>query len=463
MGRKAPETQATIVSFEEVRKSAKKGKAAGRQFVMPKASKRRDLFSGLAKSEPLPKAKSQKNSKSLKAKTAAEKAMMAQKAAAPQKAPAGTRMPSVKKAPVVQKAAAPQKASVGKKSLAGKKVPAAQKAATTKKAPTTSSKSLTSLRGNAKTVRLNDPAAQAAPAQRVLVSAPIEGVQSQGGARASVDRAQAKRTAQKPGAKRPAVKTTAKKRPHVKGKVATSEQPEAPQEETKESRVARFSNQVKERNEKKKRARKRAKAERAFNKNYGGDGMGASSKASAQGAGDQAGPRAAVYKGEMGSKQKKSTKMQSKGTAGSLVKGLGARISTMNATAAKRVQFSRKLKGALTGVLVIAIAGVMLYGPAQEYYKQMRETDRLYAEYEAVSHRTDTLQTTIDSLQTEEGIEDKARTDLGYVKRDEQAASVKGITVVDDREFSSNIAPGSIPAPETWYSPFLDPFFGYSG
>lgn len=247
--------------------------------------------------------------------------------------------------------------------------------------------------------------------------------------------------------------------------------------------------------EAKRKARRKAKAEKAYNKAYGADGAGSNNPRKAAGAesgsgsGSEGGPRAALYKGKMGSSQKKSSKMQSKSKAkspkpakakGAKPEGAGkvrgaaaaavgkvaavgskaasAQVPDKAASALKRFQ---KPLIALGALLLIVVA---LYGPAQQYYVQMRETDRLEAEYAAVAQRNDSLQSEIDSLKTDDGVEDRAHEELGYVMSGEETATVKGIEIEDDSEgFSSNVVAGSVPAPETWYSPVLDVLFGYSG
>ncbi len=231
------------------------------------------------------------------------------------------------------------------------------------------------------------------------------------------------------------------------------------------SRAGRLAEAKRQERDKRKKARAKAKASKKFDKSYGGqdastggrsDGLkgrvfGRSKASAAQ---PEGGPRAAVYKGEMGSSHKKSNRMQSQGSP---------EITAPSTSGVKRhsPKIPHKLGIVLCSMLVVAFCAVTLYGPAQQYYHQMRETDRLQAEYAAVAARTEVLQSSIDALQTDAGIEDKAHTDLGYVKANEQTATVKGIDFEDSQEFSSNVLPGSIPAPETWYSPFLDIFFDY--
>lgn len=103
-----------------------------------------------------------------------------------------------------------------------------------------------------------------------------------------------------------------------------------------------------------------------------------------------------------------------------------------------------------------------LYGPAQQYYQEVRERDRLQAEYTAVQQRNDALQDEVDTLSTNEGVEDRAHEEFGWVKSDETAGSVTGIDVEKESDFRANIVPDSIDPPDTWYSGILDPLFGVS-
>ena len=48
------------------------------------------------------------------------------------------------------------------------------------------------------------------------------------------------------------------------------------------------------------------------------------------------------------------------------------------------------------------------------------------------------------------------------MKKGEETANVRGLDLDEDQasSFRANITPGSVEAPETWYSPFLDALFG---
>lgn len=172
--------------------------------------------------------------------------------------------------------------------------------------------------------------------------------------------------------------------------------------------------------------------------------------------GAQGGPRAAVYKGEMGSSHKRSSRMQQQAAAGSSRRGRAA-----SPAAEKPSLFARPpLMGLAATALCVAFAVAFLYGPAQQLYVDMRERDRLAAEYEAVVERNEALGAQVDALQTDAGIEDAARTQLGWVREGEHAVSVGGLDAREKPEFRGNIVSEDIELPDTWYSGVLDPLFG---
>lgn len=167
----------------------------------------------------------------------------------------------------------------------------------------------------------------------------------------------------------------------------------------------------------------------------------------------QAGPRAAVYKGEMGSSHRRSSRMQQKGS------GVSGRVKMLEAKA----PFFTRAPFIVTcaTVLCLGLGATFLYGPAQQLYQDIRERDRLAAEYEAVTERNAAIEASVDALSTEAGIEDAARTQLGWVHEGEHAVSVSGLDEKDEAsEFRGNIVSEDITAPDTWYSDLLDPLFG---
>lgn len=193
--------------------------------------------------------------------------------------------------------------------------------------------------------------------------------------------------------------------------------------------------------------RVKAKAKRAFTKQYGDvtqhtdTGKGAS--------------RAAVYKGEMGAKHKRAVRMQN-----------NPALSIPGASGFPLRKFqlfkSTKCIVALCVVACFVLSCVSLYPSARQYYLTVREHDRLAAEYAAVEERNEALQNNVSALQTDAGVEARAHEQFGWVKQGEQTANVRGLGLEKEEAsaFHAKISPESVTAPETWYSPFLDAFFG---
>lgn len=200
----------------------------------------------------------------------------------------------------------------------------------------------------------------------------------------------------------------------------------------------------------KKKQRLKEKAEKMFAHQFGGSDAAADS-----------GPRAAVYKGEMGKSHKRAF-AEMGGTQ------RGARSSARSdAGKAKKMRSVTASRIAVAVGCLVCVAAVLLflYPTAQQVYLESREEDRLQAEYDALMARNDAMQDRIDYLKTDEGIQDAARQQLGWVKEGEKAVVVEGLSE-DSSDAASDvniqIVSGSIPAPQTWYSPVLDVIFGYS-
>ena len=191
---------------------------------------------------------------------------------------------------------------------------------------------------------------------------------------------------------------------------------------------------------------KKTAAERKFDKQFGG----------ADAPAGEGGPRAAVYKGEMGSTHRRSARMQDEGVQGS------SRASGKRSKEKKSLLFSA-LKMLVCSVVVVAVLYNVLYTPAQQYYLAQRSYDQKVAELEAVNQRNDALNSEVENLSTDEGIEARAHADYGWVSEDENSVMVQGLTSSSSHgEATANVVPGSVAAPQTWYSPVLDVFFGYN-
>ena len=204
------------------------------------------------------------------------------------------------------------------------------------------------------------------------------------------------------------------------------------------------------RREERKRARAKSKAERAYKKRYGKQEAAAAEASAAEGA-----PRAAVYKGEMGRTQRKSMRMQDPAAS---------EPSARRARATAKSPHSR-LAISLTVAACLVFSCAFLYPTARQYYQQMRENDQLEAEYAALLERNETIEDEIAVLETDSGVEQAAREELGWVMDGETSAVVEGLDdedadEEDDSSVQANIVSGSVEMPETWYSPVLDLVFG---
>lgn len=194
--------------------------------------------------------------------------------------------------------------------------------------------------------------------------------------------------------------------------------------------------------EAKKRNRTKKKAEARFNKQYGSD-----SPASSEGA-----PRAALYKGQMGTKHKQAARMQQSATRSSK-RGFGI------PSAKRGLLKAPVILGTIAAVL--ALSWVFLYQPAKDLYVASREHDQLQAEYDALEQRNARLAADVADLQTQSGVEARAHEELGWIKEGEETANVRGLDLEEVEDpFVANVVAGSVPAPQTWYSPFLDVLFG---
>jgi cell division protein FtsB len=107
-----------------------------------------------------------------------------------------------------------------------------------------------------------------------------------------------------------------------------------------------------------------------------------------------------------------------------------------------------------------------VYPSAKDAYTAVRNADQAQAEYQAVVDRNNEIQSRIDTLKTDEGIEDLARNSYGYVMEGEKSVRVAGLgsqsIAADAENQTPAVASGSVAPPTTWYSPVLDVVFGYT-
>lgn len=197
-----------------------------------------------------------------------------------------------------------------------------------------------------------------------------------------------------------------------------------------------------------KRAKQKEKAEKKFNRQF------AESSSASEG-----GPRAAVYKGEMGSKHRQAIRKQND-AAGKASSGLGFSFAGLLTAGAGLIAkaFSSPKRIVLSSVVVCLIFGcAFLYGPTKQYYQTAREHARLNIERELVLERANELSAEEMYLKTDEGIKQKAHSEYGWIEPGENAVTVYGIEAENTSSSSMiNIKSGEIEPPATWYSPILD-------
>ena len=211
------------------------------------------------------------------------------------------------------------------------------------------------------------------------------------------------------------------------------------QEEREPETLSRF--------EKLKRKHAKDKADRKFARQYGGNGDAASG---------EGGSRAAVYKGEMGSAHRRSSRMQNEESSSASRRTRGGDSQKPAARLVRKPWFIAAAVAAFCLVFTVPF----LYPSAAQLYHSVRERDQLQAEYAAIEQRNDSIQASVDALSTDAGVEDRAHQEFGWVSKGENAVTVYGLDLDSDSTFTASIVPGSIPAPETWYSKLLDPIFG---
>ena len=236
-----------------------------------------------------------------------------------------------------------------------------------------------------------------------------------------------------------------------RGNVAVSQ--EVASEEARSLRSSQ--DQPRSKREERRRERSKTRAERLFAKQYESDRPATVEN-------DANAPRAALYEGKMGASHRKSTRMQRASSATPQTAKLNPAGWLSNLQVSPRT-----LKG-FTAVLCVVLIAVFLYVPAQQYYQAQREHDRLVAEYAVLEQRNAALNSQNDSLSSNAGMEDAVRQKYGYVVEGDQAGYVVGLsdnatdTSRDSENIEANVLSSAVKAPEEWYTPYLDAFFGVS-
>lgn len=196
-----------------------------------------------------------------------------------------------------------------------------------------------------------------------------------------------------------------------------------------------------------------AKADREFDRT-----IGARERARARAEQQEQGSRAAVYDMRMGSTQRKSVRSMAEGESGKHGFSLPFAMPFTGSISAWATR-------GIVSLIAVVFAVTMLYFPCQNYYNETRQLQQLQAEYDALQEYNTQMQNQVDYLNTDEGIEDYARSELGWIRPGEHVVSVEGVTPSTDTSRSNDrvyaIPAGSVAAPDTWYSGFLDVIFGY--
>ena len=173
---------------------------------------------------------------------------------------------------------------------------------------------------------------------------------------------------------------------------------------------------------------------------------------------DEGSSRAAVYQTKMGASHKKALRMQSMGASSQARSSVFS--SALGVIEARTANPRMRL-----GLLVLAfvlLSAIFLYPATRDYYVAVREQARATAEYELVAQRNADLARSIASLQTEAGIEDRARGEYGWAKDGENVVTVVGLGSSESKMDVADLANAKATTPTTWYSGILDPVFGYN-
>lgn len=183
-----------------------------------------------------------------------------------------------------------------------------------------------------------------------------------------------------------------------------------------------------------------------------------------------------------GSKQKAKAVTTSRRTAtGSLSKSTTGKIKTTKRTASKQKKEAtqtpsaegnvaqRFLAGlgkgahiALGAAAVLVVICIVLYPVGKDYYTSLRNEQSLEAELAAVEERNSQIESQNEALNTDEGVENQARSELGWVKKGEKSVSISNAGEDTDTATTlpSQVEEGSGKAPNTWYYTILDAVFG---
>ena len=114
----------------------------------------------------------------------------------------------------------------------------------------------------------------------------------------------------------------------------------------------------------------------------------------------------------------------------------------------------------LFGVIALLIvAAAVLYPMGCTYYQALRQEQTLQAELDAVNQRNEQIDAENKQLETDEGVENQAREEYGWVKDDEKATVVVNSDDSGSGDMPSQVDGSKIEPPHTWYYDILDIIF----
>lgn len=114
----------------------------------------------------------------------------------------------------------------------------------------------------------------------------------------------------------------------------------------------------------------------------------------------------------------------------------------------------------LTGFVVfVVVVFAVLYPIGCTYYQAMRQQQQLEAVLDAVNQRNDQIENKNKQLETDEGVENQARDEYGWVKDGEHATVVTNSDDDGAGEMPSQVDETKIEPPHTWYYDILDVIF----
>ena len=162
----------------------------------------------------------------------------------------------------------------------------------------------------------------------------------------------------------------------------------------------------------------------------------------------------------MGSRHRSMVKSQSS------TRTRSARVAHASQTKERHSAVLGTIARVSAGVLVCLVAlAAFLYPAAKDYYVAVREHDKAELAVQLAQQRNAILEQDVAALATPEGIEDRVRSEYGWVKEGENAVTVTGLPENNSgaKRLEELPAVESVTAPDTWYSDTLDRIFFYEG